>query len=256
MGRARGGVCVPPSSIGGRSGRNGLSRRRGRPTAGPAVLRQIGVAPGAGSPRRIARGGAVSPASSAAAGRSARDRGRRRSLTSASTRLSIGRMGGEQVGKALARIVDAHFHDRRGRAVELAAALDLAQRRDHGVGVLGQFDRRRHRRGIRASATARSGSRPTAARRARSAPAAITSAMTLPPLAAVAVARRERRRQPKPLLNQSRKISSAKKPIDAGDDHGDHHHAHVAVADMGELVAEHGLDLGVVERGRAGRSSP
>ena len=33
----------------------------------------------------------------------------------------------------------------------------------------------------------------------------------------------------------------------AGDDHGDHQHAHVAVADMGQLVAEHGLDLGVVE---------
>ena len=34
----------------------------------------------------------------------------------------------------------------------------------------------------------------------------------------------------------------------AGDDHRDHHHLHVAVADMGEFVAEHRLDLLVVER--------
>ena len=33
----------------------------------------------------------------------------------------------------------------------------------------------------------------------------------------------------------------------AGDDHGDHQHAHVTVANMGQLVAEHGLDLLVVE---------
>ena len=51
------------------------------------------------------------------------------------------RVGGEQVGETRARVVDAHFHDRRGRAFELAAAFDLAQRRDHGVGVLGQLDR-------------------------------------------------------------------------------------------------------------------
>ena len=51
------------------------------------------------------------------------------------------RVGREQVGKALARVVDAQFHHRRGRAGKLAAVLDLAQRRDHGVGILGQFDR-------------------------------------------------------------------------------------------------------------------
>ena len=39
----------------------------------------------------------------------------------------------------------------------------------------------------------------------------------------------------------------------AGDDHRDHHHAHVAVADMGQLVGEHGLDLGVVEPLASGR---
>ena len=50
-------------------------------------------------------------------------------------------MGREQVGKTLARIVEAQFHHRRGGAGKFAAALDLAQRRDHGVGVFGQFDR-------------------------------------------------------------------------------------------------------------------
>ena len=33
----------------------------------------------------------------------------------------------------------------------------------------------------------------------------------------------------------------------AGDDDGDDHHAHVAVADMGEFVAENRFDLGIVE---------
>ena len=51
------------------------------------------------------------------------------------------RVGGEQVGKAFARVVEAQFHHRRGRARQFAAAFDLAQRRDHGIGVLGQFDR-------------------------------------------------------------------------------------------------------------------
>ena len=34
----------------------------------------------------------------------------------------------------------------------------------------------------------------------------------------------------------------------AGDHHGDHQHAHVAVADVCEFVAEHGLHFLVVER--------
>ena len=42
----------------------------------------------------------------------------------------------------------------------------------------------------------------------------------------------------------------------ACDDHGDHQHAHVAVADVGELVAEHGLDLLVVERGEKPGAAP
>ena len=51
------------------------------------------------------------------------------------------RMGVEQLAEALARIVDAHFHHRGGRARQFAAAFDLAQRRDHGVGILGELDR-------------------------------------------------------------------------------------------------------------------
>jgi hypothetical protein len=47
----------------------------------------------------------------------------------------------EQVGKALAWVVDAQFHHRGGGAGKFAAVFDLAQRRDHGVGILGQFDR-------------------------------------------------------------------------------------------------------------------
>ena len=34
----------------------------------------------------------------------------------------------------------------------------------------------------------------------------------------------------------------------ACDDHGDHQHAHVAVADVGQLVTQHRLELGIVER--------
>ena len=53
------------------------------------------------------------------------------------------RVGREQVGEFLARIVDAHLHHRGGRAGQFAAALDLAQRRDHRIGVLGELDRAR-----------------------------------------------------------------------------------------------------------------
>src|SRR3569623_918480 len=49
-------------------------------------------------------------------------------------------MGVEDIGESDARIVDAHLHHRRVGARQFAAAFDLAQRRDHGVGVLGQFD--------------------------------------------------------------------------------------------------------------------
>ena len=51
------------------------------------------------------------------------------------------RMGIEQFAEAFARVVDAHFHDGRGGARQFAAALDLAQRRDHRVRILGELDR-------------------------------------------------------------------------------------------------------------------
>ena len=79
------------------------------------------------------------------------------------------RMRRENIGKALTRIVDAHFHHRRGRARQFAAAFDLAQSRDHRIGIFRSARPRRHRREIRASATAQAGSRSRAARRARSA---------------------------------------------------------------------------------------
>ena len=51
------------------------------------------------------------------------------------------RMRGKEVGEAFARIVDAHFHDGGIGGVQFAAPLDLAQRRDHGVGIFGELDR-------------------------------------------------------------------------------------------------------------------
>ena len=54
------------------------------------------------------------------------------------------RMGVEQFAKTFTRIIDAHFHHRGRRAGQFAAAFDLAQRRDHGVGILGEL----HRTGI------------------------------------------------------------------------------------------------------------
>jgi hypothetical protein len=51
------------------------------------------------------------------------------------------RMRGEQIGETLAGVVDAHFHHRLICGGELAAALDLAQRGDHGVGVFGELNR-------------------------------------------------------------------------------------------------------------------
>ena len=52
---------------------------------------------------------------------------------------------------------------------------------------------------------------------------------------------------------QSRKNSSAKKEMTPAMMTAIDHHAHIAVANVGELVAEHGLDLGVVEQIAAAR---
>ena len=96
--------------------------------------------PGAGW-RRFVGGIRPSRRRLAAAGRSGPGSWPPANLTSAATRLSTRRMGVEQFAEALARIVDAHFHHRGGRARQFAAALDLAQRRDHGVGIFGELDR-------------------------------------------------------------------------------------------------------------------
>ena len=78
-----------------------------------------------------------------AARRAAPDRARPRSLHQRlDARVDRG-MRGKQVREAFARIVDAHLHHGGGRGMQFAAILDLAQRRDHGVRVLGQFDRAR-----------------------------------------------------------------------------------------------------------------
>jgi hypothetical protein len=45
------------------------------------------------------------------------------------------RMGIEEVGSVLTRIIDTHLHDRRIGAAEVAAALNFTQRHDHGVGI-------------------------------------------------------------------------------------------------------------------------
>src|SRR6202043_509439 len=52
----------------------------------------------------------------------------------------------------------------------------------------------------------------------------------------------------KPALEQQAEDELGEKRDYASDDHGDHQHTHVAVADVGQLVAEYRLDLGVVER--------
>ena len=165
------------------------------------------------------------------------------------------RVGGEQVGEALARIVDAHFHDGGGGAFQFAAALDLAQRRDHGVGVLGQFDRAGvgeifalarqreadHHREQPGHRDQRDGDDDRDAGAALAAVAVAGGAAAAPAPAA---------------LEHHAEQQFGEEADNAGDDHGDHQHAHVAVADMGQLVAEHRLDLGVVEVVEQAGASP
>ena len=99
---------------------------RAAPSADARGARLIAVA-------RSAGGSAIGPGSWPPA-----------NLTRAATRLLDGRMGVEQFAESFARIVDAHFHHRGGRARQFAAALDLAQRRDHGVRILREL----HRAGV------------------------------------------------------------------------------------------------------------
>ena len=148
-------------SIGGREGRNGLPPN----CPAPKVLRRGGrlrhlACPAAEAPPArssncgTASGPGIVPAREAHQRVDARvDR----------------RMGREQVLEALARIVDAHLHHGGGRAFAArrgsrSCAAPRSWRRDSS-----SAPPRPRRRGIRAGATARSGSRPRGTRRARSA---------------------------------------------------------------------------------------
>jgi hypothetical protein len=153
------------------------------------------------------------------------------------------RVGVEDVGESLARIVDAHLHHRGGRARKLAAALDLAQRRNHRVGILGELDRacvgqvfafarQREADDDRQHPGDGNEHEGDEYHQPRAAPA----------IAAVAAAPTEA-----PLEHQA-KDELGEEGDDPGDDDGDHQQAHVAVADVGQFVAEHRLDFGVVKR--------
>ena len=52
-----------------------------------------------------------------------------------------GRVRREQIGKSLSGIVDTHLHDGRIGAGEFSASFYLAQRRNHGIGIFGEFNR-------------------------------------------------------------------------------------------------------------------
>ncbi len=152
-------------------------------------------------------------------------------------------MGGEQVGKALARIVDAHFHHRGGRA--------FAVRR--GPSILRSAE-------IMASGFLVSSTEPASARNSRlrdsakritidsshaTAISAIAMTMAMPPAPPlpVAVAASAAAAPAQAALEQQPEHHFGEEGDHAGDDHRDHQHAHVAVADVGQFVAEHGLDL-------------
>ena len=155
-------------------------------------------------------------------------------------------MGAQRVGKALARIVDAHLHHRRVGVRQFAAVLDLAQRRDHARPD--SWSARPSRRRPRYSRCRDSAKRMTID---SSQATAISANGDHDRDAARRPCRRRCRcaaREAAPPWKSRRKTISPKNEIDAGDDDRDHHHAHVAIADMGELVAEHGFELRVVER--------
>ena len=149
-----------------------------------------------------------------------------------------------------ARIVDAHFHDGGGCAFQLAAALDLAQGGDHRVRVLGQFDRscvgeefaraREREADHRGQGPGKRDQHGCDDERGATAALAATAAVAVI-RAPVAPA--------EPAVEPHPEQELGEKGDHAGDDHRDHHHADVAVADMGQLVAEHRFDLGVVEPG-------
>ena len=196
----------------------------------------------------------ICSAASARAARSGRGRGRRRNLHDRRDPVVDRRMGREQVGEAGARIVDAHLHHRRGRAFELAAAFDLAQRRDHGVRILGQLDGAGVGE-VFAFARQREADDDREQPGHRDSASAMTMASTTPPEPLLLLLLLLRCRAPSgnPPWNNSAEHHLGEERDHARDDDRDHQHAHVAVADVRQLMAEHGLEL---RRRRAGRPAP
>ena len=78
-------------------------------------------------------------------------------------------------------------------------------------------------------------------------PMAMRMAMPAPPFLSLLPPRRAAPAEARALEHQA-EDHLAEERDDAGDHHGDHQHAHVAVADMGQLVAEHGFHFGIGER--------
>ena len=158
----------------------------------------------------------------------------------------------EEIGEARARVVDAHRHEARRHARELALAGYLHQGRDHRVGVLGQLDgarvgevlaRTRQREADHQRE--RPGERDQRQRdqdRDEGAAAALLRIRT---------ARRARGRRAAPARHHVEPAEDelAEERDHAGDDDRGDHHAHVLVADVRQLVPQHRLELGVVERG-------
>jgi hypothetical protein len=170
------------------------------------------------------------------------------------------RMRREQVGKSLAGIVDAHLHDGRTsrRAVRRdsrSCAAPRSWRRDSWSAPPSP-----HRPAIRASATARSAPPATGAQASAISATAmmITNHRAAAGAFAVAVRRGRRSRRSaaaevEPGIDEYPEEQFSRKADHAGDDDGDHHQLHVAIADMRQLVAEHRFHLVIVERAQEAR---
>ena len=144
------------------------------------------------------------------------------------------------------RMVEEHLLDLGGR-LDLGMAGDALQRADHGVGVLGELDSA----GVgQIFALARHGEAERDGEQAgeeedgdgdQDEDECATAATTAPARAAAAPADR-------PQDGARRTHQDVADQRDDADEHGgDDQQLHVAVLDVGELVGEHRLELGVVE---------
>src|SRR5262245_33953635 len=144
----------------------------------------------------------------------------------------------EQVGEARARIVDAHLHDGGGRAFELAAVFDLAQRADHGVWVLGELDRPGIGQEL-ALAREREANHDRQEPGDRNQRDRNQDRRHGAALAAVAAAAAARAAPVEPALEQRAEHELGKERDHARDDHRNDQQPDVAVANVRELMAEH-----------------